>query len=116
MSLVNHTEYQQLFFNFDEDPPYLEDVHQVKELAQPWSEEEIAHLRDKFLHQTLRILADGRVGNESKRKAMEWLLSDEIAPFSFVVCCHEMGVSPNDIRESVLLILNQIDKPTGRLN
>ncbi|MCB5162949.1 hypothetical protein [Marinomonas algarum] len=113
MSLANNTEYQQLFFNFDEPEPSCD---LTEGLTEPWSEEQITRLRERFLNQALRTLVDGRRSNESKRKAMEWLESNEIAPFSFIVCCHDLGFSPEQIRDKTAYFLTQTDKSSTKIN
>lgn len=65
-------------------------------------------LRDGLLWHSLRVLADGRAGAEIKRETMGWMMSDDIHPFSFVVCCAQAGYDPSGIREGVESILNRL--------
>jgi hypothetical protein len=74
-----------------------------------WSDSAITSLREGLLWSSLRALADGRAGKTTKEESMAWLLSDEIEPFSFVVCCSELGYSPEKIREQTLFILKRLN-------
>ena len=52
-----------------------------------------SNYRDGLLWHSLRVLADGRAGVEIKRETMEWMMSDDIHPFSFVVCCAQAAMT-----------------------
>lgn len=75
-----------------------------------WDEQAIRDLREGFLWHNLRVLADGRAGEGIKQETMEWLMSDDIAPFSFVVCCSEFGYAPVTLREQTLDVLNRLER------
>ena len=76
--------------------------------ADQQSDDEVWQLRDGLLWHSLRVLADGRAGAEIKRETMGWMMSDDIHPFSFVVCCAQAGYDPSGIREGVESILNRL--------
>ncbi|MBB3105092.1 hypothetical protein [Azomonas macrocytogenes] len=61
-------------------------------------------LREYLLILTLRQIVNRQVSEETWREAMDWLLSDEIHPFSFRVCCQAQLSDHEDIRENTLLI------------
>ena len=75
-----------------------------------WSDKAVTDLREGILHHSLRVLADGRVGEIAKVEAMDWMMSDEIHPFSFVVCCSEFGYVPVEVRERTLNMLARLEK------
>lgn len=75
-----------------------------------WSEQAITDLREGLLWHSLRVLADGRAGEGIKQETMEWLMSDDIQPFSFVVCCSELGYSPVELRDQTLDVLKRYER------
>lgn len=79
-----------------------------------WSDKAVSDLREGVLHHSLRVLADGRVGKVAKVEAMNWMMSDEIHPFSFVVCCSEFGYVPAEVRERTLDMLARLEKKPAR--
>ncbi|MDU7587350.1 MAG: hypothetical protein E7K47_08115 [Acidovorax sp.] len=76
-------------------------------LRYEWTEGDIAKLREGILMDALRSLGDGRQGKGSKQETIEWMMSDDIAPFSFVVCCHSEGLIPERVREGVNAMLRK---------
>ena len=74
-----------------------------------WGESAITVLREGLLCNTLRSLADGRAGVATKDESMVWLMSNNIDPFSFVVCCSELGYNPETLREQTLFTLNRLN-------
>jgi hypothetical protein len=73
-----------------------------------WDEQSISALRKRLLWHNLRVLADGRAGEGIKQETMDWLVSDDIEPFSFVICCSEAGYCPVTIREQTLDMLARL--------
>lgn len=94
-----------LFF-LDEEPKTAEVI--LFEPKPEWTDDEVRQLRDGLLWHSLRVLADGRAGSEIKQETMEWMMSDEAHPFSFLACCGEAGYDPSGIREGVKSILNRL--------
>ncbi|HFU9990326.1 TPA: hypothetical protein ACH7RP_003925 [Escherichia coli] len=84
-----------LFF-LDEEPKTAEVI--PFEPKPEWTDDEVRQLRDGLLWHSLRVLADGRAGSEIKQETMAWVMSDEVHPFSFVVCCDEAGYDPSGVR------------------
>lgn len=89
---------------FTEEPTTAQIIPLEKPLE--WTDANIEQLRKRLLWHSLRLLADGRASTTTMRETMEWLMSDELHPFSFVVCCHEAGYNPIGIREGVKSILD----------
>lgn len=77
--------------------------------AQEWTTDAISCLREAVLMDTLRNLTDGRA-TTAKAEAMDWMMSDEIHPFSFRVCANEMGMDHIEIRTRVLRMIDSIEK------
>lgn len=94
-----------LFF-LDEEPKTAEVIPFEPKPA--WNDDEVRLLRDGLLWHSLRVLADGRAGSEIKQETMTWVMSDEVHPFSFVVCCNEAGYDPSGVREGVKSILKRL--------
>ncbi|MFC6674313.1 topoisomerase II [Marinobacterium aestuariivivens] len=79
-----------------------------------WDEKAIFELREGLLWHSLKVLADGRAGEGIKQETMEWLMSDDIHPFSFVVCCSELGYLSSELREQTLAVLHQQERAKVR--
>ena len=94
-----------LFF-LDEEPKTAEVIPFEPKPA--WNDDEVRLLRDGLLWHSLRVLADGRAGSEIKQETLTWVMSDEVHPFSFVVCCDEAGYDPSGVREGVKSILKRL--------
>lgn len=76
---------------------------------QEWSADAISCLREAVLMDTLRNLTDGRA-TTAKEEAMEWMMSDEVHPFSFRICANEMGMDHVEIRNRVLRMIDSIER------
>lgn len=66
------------------------------------TDEEIANLRANLLAKALRAVIDGRVSSAQRQEWWEWISTNEIAPFSYLVCVLEAGegqVNPQELRE-----------------
>ena len=71
-----------------------------------WSDDDIQRLRDAILETSLKILLDGRASRAAVAESLEWIVSEEISPFSFEVCASESGYSPSALREQILDLIN----------
>lgn len=67
-----------------------------------WTEDNITRLRSKLLVTTVREIADRRNGKKIATEAWNWILSDEIEPFSFLVCCESEDLDALKMRESLV--------------
>jgi len=66
-------------------------------------------MHEGVLKQSLNTLSDPRVSEDNKEELIEWLnrpFTSNPMPFSFQACCLCMGVSPNNMRNSVNRFLN----------
>lgn len=73
-----------------------------------WSEQDIRVLREELLHHTLHQLGDPRVTEATKAEIRQWVASDEVGPFSFVVCAGACGYDYEDLRERLHGLLDLI--------
>jgi len=78
-----------------------------------WCEDSIEGIREMLLMDTLRDLTDGRAAL-AKDEAMEWMLSDEVHPFSFKVCCNAMGLDHHEVRSRVLYMIDRLESTLDR--
>lgn len=68
-----------------------------------WSEEEILHIYDCLLRDSLRNLFDGRSSMKTVVEIYNWIIKiNDPNPFSFNNCCELSGLDPDVIRETVL--------------
>lgn len=74
-----------------------------------WSSRAISSIRENLLISTLKSLTDGRTV-AAKAEAMEWMLSDDIHPFSFRICAGDMGLDYIKIRNHVLYMIDALEK------
>jgi len=71
-----------------------------------WTDEEIAHISDSLLEDSLRNLFDGRCSPKTVDEIYKWMMDDKDPnPFSFVNCCQVSGLDPDDMRGTVLFKL-----------
>lgn len=79
-----------------------------------WSDDEISWIREWLLNRSLAQLKDHRVADHTKQEMMDWVMSDEIHPFSFVICCREAGYSSERLRDGVIHTLCRINQQEGK--
>lgn len=70
-----------------------------------WSEQDILALREELLHHSLGQLGDSRTSEATRAEIREWVDSDEVGPFSFVVCAGACGYCHHDVRERLYSLL-----------
>lgn len=70
-----------------------------------WTDDDIEKLWKGILMGALKALDDGRNSLRRKQETIDWIMSDDIAPFSFVVCCYSEGLIPERVREGVNAML-----------
>ena len=72
-----------------------------------WTEQEILHICDSLLEDSLKNLFDGRSSLETLVEIYNWInVTNDRNPFSFNNCCKLSGLDPDVIRESVLYRVN----------
>lgn len=69
-----------------------------------WTDNDILLLMDGVLQATLEQLLDGRSrsSDEMSQEAWDWVMSDDILPFSFAVCCRALGYDHERLRDAIL--------------
>lgn len=94
----NEIDFHNRQYNFDlSEAPHLENESSAPE----WSEDEIFRLRGAMMEHALRMVRRKSTSNEHKNWA-NWIFSNDIEPFSFIVCCKELGYDYKIIRESLI--------------
>lgn len=81
-------------------------LEKTEEIGYFDSDKDISNLRNYVLVKTMKSFLDKRTSLKTRTESLEWLLSDEIQPFSFKVCCANEGVNPFALREKILEQLN----------
>jgi len=71
------------------------------------TEDYVYWLREYLLKLTLRQLIHPQVSAATYADAMTWMMSDEIHPFSFRVCCESFEADHEDVRTGVEMILRK---------
>ncbi|EKC7897401.1 hypothetical protein FA341_15280 [Pseudomonas aeruginosa] len=99
---TNHTEVFQLGFLdiLEMSDAELEALRARDEIT----DEYVEWLREYLLKITLRQIIHSQVSEQNWRDAMDWILSDEVYPFSFRVCCEAMMCDFEDVRAATLKI------------
>jgi hypothetical protein len=93
-------------FVFDDDDEC--EWQQNTESEIEWTGDEIVHLCDCLLEDSIRTLFDARTSDFSRQEIISWMLEgDDSEPFSFVACCTAADVNPNDLNTLVLKRLRQ---------
>ncbi|WGS88585.1 hypothetical protein [Methylomonas sp. UP202] len=67
-----------------------------------FTEQEFSELRYRLLLMMLGSLNDGRVSAKEKSESREWLMSEDLTPFSFRACCESEGVDYLEMRDLIL--------------
>lgn len=67
-----------------------------------WTDGNITRIRSKLLTTTVREIADRRNAKAIATEAWNWILSDDIHPFSFLVCCESEDLDALKMRESLV--------------
>lgn len=88
----------------DDDDGWL----QCDMFATEWSDADILKLMDGLLVETLSVFNEDKTSMETVKDALDWVMSDDILPFSFIVCCRASGLDYEDVRNGVLYCLKRI--------
>ena len=92
---------------FDDAWLWLQSTEPLVEEIPPWTDEEILHICDCLLEDSLRNLFDGRCSMETVVEIYNWIMAiNDLKPFSFNNCCKLSGLDPEVIRESVINRVN----------
>lgn len=100
-------------FNLDwiDDWAWLFGPKPVVEEIPSWSEQDIMHISECLLEDSLRNLFDGRCSTETFVEIHQWMTNiDDPNPFSFVNCCKLSGLDPDELRDTILDRLKRIHR------
>lgn len=74
------------------------------------SDEEIDYIREKLLVCTIQDLADRRTSTSVVTECWDWVMSDDIHPFSFRVCCDVADLDYLKMREALVSNYRRLSK------
>jgi len=76
-----------------------------------WTEQDILHICDCLLEDSLRNLFDSRCSLETVVEIYDWIMAiNDPNPFSFNNCCRLSGLDHDEIRETVFNRVNSINR------
>lgn len=76
-----------------------------------WTEEDIEHISQCLLEDSLRNLFDSRCSPKTVEEIYNWIMDDKDPnPFSFKNCCMVSGLDPENMRGTVLFKLKIVKK------
>lgn len=70
----------------------LESPDAICDVPSGWTDDDISGLREFMLNRHLNFILDGRSGKAMASEAWDWVLSEEIHPFSFRVCVEDAAL------------------------
>lgn len=94
--------------SYESEQEQDEDWLQCDMFAVEWTDEHILKLMDGLLVETLSVFNEDKTSMDTVKDALDWVMSDDILPFSFVVCCKAAGLDYEDVRQGVLYCLKRI--------
>lgn len=74
-----------------------------------WNHSDIYRLQKAVIKQTLREIGDQRRSNAMRREALRWLMSDDVHPFSAIVCCQAHKLNLDHLRNLVAHLARDIN-------
>jgi|TARA_B100000929_G_scaffold183520_1_gene145342 hypothetical protein len=98
------------FVHSDEQLTFLFESWLEVEKPLVWTDAHIARLRSKLLVTTVREVADRRTSKAVVSEAWDWILSDEVHPFSFIVCCESVDLDPAKMREALVSLYRTLTR------
>lgn len=94
---------------FDDQWLWLQSTEPLIEEIPPWTDQEIMHICDRLLEDSLQNLFDGRCSLETVVEIYDWIMNiNDQNPFSFNNCCGISGLDHDVMRESVLYRLKSV--------
>lgn len=80
------------------------EVKRSKPNLDHWSDTDILSLRESVLQQALETLGFDTYKFQAKSEILMWILNDQVHPFSFALCCSEVGLDYQEVK--ILLLRN----------
>ncbi|GAA4649259.1 hypothetical protein GCM10023116_15330 [Kistimonas scapharcae] len=75
-----------------------------------WGDSDILAMREALLLDSLRVFLDARTGRDTKEDVAGWMMSDDMHPFCFTLCCESCLVCPQELREKVKDLVVRVHK------
>lgn len=75
-----------------------------------WSDQDVLVLREYLVYHSLGHLNDGRASKIMKDDVLDWIFSEELHPFSFIICCSALELDFTAVRQGITVCLNKMDK------
>ena len=88
-----------LIFDLDDVLPFEDE---------DWCNTSVDQLYGYLLKKTLAIFGDGRASLSSRAEAFDWLMSDEVFPFSFRTCCDIEGLNYELTRNLTVDVIRRV--------
>ena len=74
-----------------------------------WNHSDIYRLQKAVIKQTLREIGDQRRSNAMRKEVLRWLMSDDVHPFSAIVCCQAHKLNLDHLRNLVAHLARDIN-------
>jgi hypothetical protein len=71
----------------------LEAPDAIMDVPEEWTKQDISDLRVFMLFRHLKLILDSRCSSKHVVEAWEWIMDDDITPFSFRTCVQELARS-----------------------
>lgn len=97
----------QLQFDFEFDSSVQDEDPIFNQTIPVWTDDDIHELHYKIMMRKLCEVCDGRLSPRVRREIIDWVMCDEIAPFSFACCCILEGADPLEFRENLLYYIDR---------
>lgn len=79
------------------------ELEQIGEEIIVWTEQDVLHIADCLIQDSVRSLFDYRVAAKTAFEIHEWIVSEnDNGPFSFENCCLLSGLNPDELRDTIL--------------
>lgn len=81
--------------------------YQKNHTDEEWPDDKIKALRSYLLHKALSAFGDDRVSISVRAELLDWIMEDDIHPFSFRVCCKNENVNPDRVRKKLMKLIKR---------
>lgn len=96
---------------FEDQHLWNQNTGSLNEETIVWTDEEIAHICDSLLQDSMRNLFDSRCSPTTVAEIYKWMMYvNDPNPFSFNNCCEVSGLDPDEMRGTVLFKLKILTK------
>ncbi|WP_305831148.1 hypothetical protein [Photobacterium leiognathi] len=74
-----------------------------------WNPSDIYRLQKAVIKQSLREIGDQRRSTTMRREALDWLMSNDVHPFSAIVCCQAHKLDLEHLRMLVAHLVKDLN-------